>query len=147
VGVQNIEQQIHGRRFNLRWDEDSIFHYVLAEIARTAWFKANFPDVCEEIDSERIRVSSGELSSEEYVSLLLSVFPQKLRRNNISTITFFRTYFSDAAGEGDSRSSFYPRVFGTFLGKVAELGEKAGASALDADKRVSHTVVLDAFEF
>lgn len=147
VGVQNIEQQIHGRRFNLRWDEDSIFHYVLAEIARTPWFRSNFTDVCAEIDGERTRVSLGELSSDEYISLLLRVFPQKLRRNNISTITFFRTYFSDAAGEGDSRSSFYPRVFGTFLSKVADLGEKSSTSALDVDQRVSHTVVLDAFEF
>ncbi|SFK75169.1 hypothetical protein [Rhodanobacter glycinis] len=92
------------------------------------------------------RVRSGSLEPIEYEQLLLRVFPQKLRRNNLSTMTFLRTYFSDAAGEGDSRSSFYPRVFGAFFTKVAELGTSRGEKALDGG-RVSHDVVLEAFEY
>lgn len=147
VGVQNVEQQVHGRKVDLRWDENSIFHYVLAELVRTEWFVINFSDVCNAIDGKRRLVRTGGLEREEYEELLLRVFPQKLRRNNLSTMTFLRTYFSDAAGEGDSRSSFYPRVFGSFLSKVAEIGKARGASALDVDQRVSHDVVLEAFEY
>lgn len=146
VGVQNVEQQVHGRKVDLRWDENSIFHYVLAELVRTQWFVSNFSDVCQIIDEKRRLVRTGGLDREEYEELLLRVFPQKLRRNNLSTMTFLRTYFSDAAGEGDSRSSFYPRVFGSFLSKVAEIGRARGDSALDVDQRVSHDVVLEAFE-
>jgi MinD-like ATPase involved in chromosome partitioning or flagellar assembly len=146
VGVQNVEQQVHGRKVDLRWDESSIFHYVLAEVVRTQWFESNFSDVCRVIDENRRLVRTGGLEREVYEELLLRIFPQKLRRNNLSTMTFLRTYFSDAAGEGDSRSSFYPRVFGSFLSKVAEIGRARGASALDVDQRVSHDVVLEAFE-
>lgn len=146
VGIQNVEQQVHGRRLDLRWDETSIFHYVLAEISRNEWFRKNFSDVCSEIDNYGDLVRSGSLQPDEYEPLLLRVFPQKLRRNNLSTMTFLRTYFSDAAGEGDSRSSFYPRVFGAFFTKVAELGETRGTQSLDAG-RVSHDVVLEAFEY
>ena len=145
VGIQNVEQQVHARRLDLRWDEASIFHYVLAEISRNSWFRHNFHDVCEEIDMYGEKVRSGGLAPDEYEPLLLRVFPQKLRRNNLSTMTFLRTYFSDAAGEGDSRSSFYPRVFGAFFAKVADIGLERGAKALDGD-RVSHDVVLEAFE-
>ena len=145
VGIQNVEQQVHGRRVDLRWDESSIFHYVLAEISRNGWFRSNFEDTCRKIESDRSRIQSVSLDSSEYEDLLLKVFPRKLRRNNLLTMTFFRTYFSDAAGEGDSRSSFYPRVFGSFLSRLEVVGSVEPSSALDGDKRVSHAVVLDAF--
>lgn len=147
VGLQNVEQQVHNRKLDLRWDESSIFHYVLAEIARSEWFISAFPSVCDDIDSQRMLVRTGGLRQDEYEKLLLRVFPQKLRRNNLSTMTFLRTYFSDAAGEGDSRSSFYPRVFGRFLTKVGELGQARQQKALDTDQRVAHDVVLEAFEY
>lgn len=147
VGVQNVEQQVHGRKLDLRWHESSIFHYVLAELARTEWFGANFPDVCRIITEKNKVIRTAGLAQDEYEDLLLRVFPQKLRRNNLSTMTFLRTYFSDAAGEGDSRSSFYPRVFGSFLSRIGEIGLARAEKALDADQRVSHDVVLEAFEF
>ncbi len=146
VGIQNIEQQVHGRKIDLRWDQDSIFHYVLAEIARNEWFGANFPDVCAEIEGLRTEIEYRRLSPEQYEALLLRVFPQKLRRNNLLTMTFLRSYFSDAAGEGDHRSSFYPRVFGGFLDKVSSIAIGRGNKAMDGG-RVYHDVVLEAFEF
>lgn len=146
VGIQNIEQQVHGRKIDLRWDQDSIFHYVLAEIARNEWFEEWFPDVCSDIEGLRTEIEYRRLLPEQYEALLLRVFPQKLRRNNLLTMTFLRSYFSDAAGEGDYRSSFYPRVFGGFLTKVSSIAVARGEKAMD-DGRVSHDVVLEAFEF
>lgn len=146
VGIQNIEQQVHGRKIDLRWDQDSIFHYVLAEIARNEWFEINFPEVCGEIEELRTEIEYRRLLPEQYEALLLRVFPQKLRRNNLLTMTFLRSYFSDAAGEGDHRSSFYPRVFGGFLGKVSSIAVVQGEKSMDGG-RVSHDVVLEAFEF
>lgn len=146
VGIQNIEQQVHGRKVDLRWDQDSIFHYVLAEIARNEWFEEWFPDVCSDIEGLRTEIEYRRLLPEQYEALLLRVFPQKLRRNNLLTMTFLRSYFSDAAGEGDHRSSFYPRVFGGFLAKVSSIAVGRGEKAMDGG-RVSHDVVLEAFEF
>lgn len=145
VGIQNIEQQVHGRKVDLRWDQDSIFHYVLAEIARNKWFEEKFPEVCGDIENLRTEIEYRRLLPEQYEALLLRVFPQKLRRNNLLTMTFLRSYFSDAAGEGDHRSSFYPRVFGGFLAKVSAIAADRGEKAMDGD-RVSHNVVLEAFE-
>ncbi|SDQ84047.1 AAA family ATPase [Pseudoxanthomonas sp. CF125] len=147
IGIQNVEQQVHARRVDLRWDEASIFHYVLAEISRSDWFRSKFTVTCERIEKRRASIQSVSLSALEYEELLLEVFPQKLRRNNLLTMTFFRTYFSDAAGEGDSRSSFYPRVFGSFLTKLAEIGSDEPGRALDTDGKVSHLAVLEAFTF
>lgn len=147
IGIQNVEQQVHGRRVDLRWDEASIFHYALAEISRSAWFREYFAPTCSTIESRRKEIQSVSLSPAEYEELLLEVFPQKLRRNNLLTMTFFRTYFSDAAGEGDSRSSFYPRVFGSFLSKLASIGRDEPDRAVDSDGKVSHLAVLEAFSF
>ncbi|MFF2047422.1 AAA family ATPase [Stenotrophomonas bentonitica] len=145
VGLQNIEQQVHGRKLDLRWDEGSIFHYFLAELARSDWFRANFREVCEKIDSLNSEIRLAKLSSEQCETLLLGVFPQKLRRNNLLTMTFLRTYFSDAAGDGDSKASFYPRVFGRFIAEIARIGRERGAGAIDKE-RVAHGVVHEAFE-
>ncbi|WP_369914796.1 AAA family ATPase [Xanthomonas sp. NCPPB 3005] len=146
VGLQNIEQQVHGRKMDLRWDEASIFHYFLAELARSPWFRKNFSEVCAQIDSMQADIRLGKLTPEQYESLMLQVFPQKLRRNNLLTMTFLKTYFSDAAGEGDNKSSFYPRVFGQFIAKIGDIGAERGEAATD-EGRVAHDVVLEAFEF
>lgn len=145
VGLQNIEQQVHGRKLDLRWDEASIFHYVLAELARNDWFRSNFQGVCEEVDSLKSEIRLGRLTSEQCEMLLLQVFPQKLRRNNLLTMTFLRTYFSDAAGDADNKASFYPRVFGRFISEIARIGQERGTDAIDND-RVAHGVVHEAFE-
>jgi hypothetical protein len=147
IGIQNIEQQVHGRRVDLRWDEASIFHYVLAEISRIAWFNENFASTTGKIEQLRKEIQSVSLSSTQYDELLLEIFPQKLRRNNLLTMTFFRTYFSDAAGESDSRSSFYPRVFGSFLTKLADIGRDESDRAFDMDGKISHLAVLEAFSY
>jgi hypothetical protein len=61
-------------------------------------------------------------------------------------MTFLRTYFSDSVSEGDKRSSFYPRVIGSFLELVTQFCEKNPGEALDNDGKISHSIILMAFE-
>lgn len=146
VGIQNIEQQIAGRKIDLRWDESSIFNYMLAEIERIDWFDKRFKSACAIISNSKEAVKEARLEREEYENILHMLFPIKIRRNNLLTMTFLRTYFSDSVSEGDKRSSFYPRVIGSFLEFVTKNCEKNPAEALDKDGKISHTVILTAFE-
>jgi hypothetical protein len=146
VGIQNIEQQTAGRKFDLRWEESAIFNYMLSEIARKPWFKTQFVDICDEIASKHTEIVKGRLERAEYERLLLGIFPQKIRRNNLLTMTFLRTYFSDAVSETtDKKSSFYPRVVGAFLEHVERKCKQNPAAALDSAGRVSHTLIVDSF--
>jgi len=145
--TQNIEQQTSHRKLELRWDSDSIFNFVLARIELLDWFEENFANACNTIRSIQADISSGKVLRTVYEPLLLSIFPQKLRRNNLQTITFFETYFSDAGGDNQERASFYPRLFENFLNQitiVAKSRSDKGGVALDADGKVSHSVVLEA---
>ncbi len=146
VGIQNIEQQIAGRKSELRWGETAIFNYMLAEIERNDWFKSNYTIACEEIAKGQDSVREARLEREEYEKIMLQIFPLKIRRNNLLTMTFLRTYFSDSVSESDKRSSFYPRVIGSFLGHIAKICVSSPTDALDSDGKVSHSVILEAFE-
>ncbi|KAB0663972.1 ParA family protein [Oryzomonas japonica] len=146
VGIQNVEQQIAGRKVDLRWDEASIFNYMLAEIERNAWFKSNYIEACEKITINNVAVKEARLDREGYEIILHMIFPVKIRRNNLLTMTFLRTYFSDSVSEADKRSSFYPRVIGSFLEFITKICEHNPAEALDGDGRISHSVILAAFE-
>jgi hypothetical protein len=143
---QNVEQQTSQRVVELRWDSDSIFNYVLARIERISWFNDNFHDACELIRENMNLIRTGKLSSQKYEEILLEIFPERLRRNNLQTLTFLETYFSDSSGKVDMGTSFYPRLFEAFLVEVAtmaiKLGEK-GEPAIE-NGRVLHTIVLDA---
>lgn len=146
VGIQNVEQQIAGRKLELRWNEDSIFNYMLSEIERKNWFNSTFQKACDEIALRKEDVKESKVERDDYERILLSIFPIKLRRNNLLTMTFLRTYFSDSVSEAsDRRSSFYPRVVGSFLDHVENLCVLEPDKALDADNRVSHSVILEAF--
>lgn len=143
---QNIEQQVSQRVVELRWDSDSIFNYVLARIERIGWFNEVFADTCLEITRNLAQIRTGKLPSQKYEELLLEIFPNKLRRNNLQTLTFLETYFSDASGKVDEGTSFYPRLFDAFLVEISTLAQSMsarGESPLE-NGRVLHTIVLDA---
>jgi hypothetical protein len=145
--TQNIEQQISGKVLELQWGKDSIYNFVLARIERQAWFREKFPIPCETIRERMGEIRAGSLPQNIYERLILEIFPTKLRRNNLQTLTFLDTYFSDA-GVGENGASFYPRLFDAFLNEVtlvAEAKESKGISAIE-NSRVAHGVVLDAHE-
>ncbi|HRE16446.1 MAG TPA: hypothetical protein PLW86_05175 [Rhodocyclaceae bacterium] len=144
--TQNIEQQTSQRRLDLRWEQNDIFNFVLSRIERIAWFNIHFPAACDSIRAQLDTIKAGKLDAATYKKLLLAIFPEKLRRNNLQTLTFLETYFSDAGGDNLESASFYPRLFEAFLDQIAEVGIKRterGLPTID-DGRVSHAVVLDA---
>ncbi len=147
--IQNVEQQTSGRTLDLSWNTQSIFNFVLSRIAQLNWFKENFAECCAIIDKENDRVRAGLLTSSEYEPLLLEIFPRHLRRNNLQTLTFLKTYFSDAAGDDEVRAAFYPRLFDAFLQFVAHPDKlphgKAPQSPME-EGRVSQSLVLAAHE-
>jgi hypothetical protein len=143
---QNVEQQTSQRIVELRWDSDSIFNYVLAKIYSMRWYTEKFPNTCAKIEQNLNVIRAGRLNANVYEEILLEIFPQKLRRSNLQTLTFFETYFSDASGKFDYGSSFYPRLFETFLVEIASISrelEDKGEPTLE-NGRVIHTIVLDA---
>lgn len=144
---QNIEQQTNGRTLELQWDRDSIYNFVLSRIELHDWFKDNFSEACKEIARYRSDIRSGGLPQNVYERLILQIFPAKLRRNNLQTLTFFDTYFSDT-GNGAGGASFYPRLFDSFLNEVTVVAiakSKKNQPSIEVE-RVAHGVVLDAHE-
>lgn len=121
--IENVEQQVDGRDFPLRWDEQSIFNFVLLRISQLDWFLDNFPDECAELKNKVSLLLNGALSSEECEPLLMKFFPARLRASNIQTMTFLRTYFSDTVD-----STYSPRLYDRFLeaivsDEIIRLGE------------------------
>ena len=124
-GFQNIEQQLHGRTKYLSWNTQLIFNFLLSRISASPWYGKNFPQLIEGIQAVRNKVLNGELSTEECEGLLLIAFPARLKRNNLQTITFLKTYFADSASDktdlsGSDRLRYYPRIFDKFLDVVAD---------------------------
>lgn len=144
--TQNIEQQTSQRKLELRWDSDGIFNFALARIEQNEWFNANFGGACDSIRDQKERIKAGRLNRAEYTSILLSIFPKKLRRNNIQTITFFDTYFSDAGGDSQDGASFYPRLFENFLFQITVVAQTRAEKNLPSidQGRIMHGVVLEA---
>lgn len=117
--IQNVEQQTSGRRLDLTWNTQSIFNFVLSRIGQLEWFQQNFPEAVEKIAANEDALKAGLIQAADYEPLLLEIFPRHMRRNNLQTLTFLKTYFSDAAGDNENRAAFYPRLFDAFLGYVA----------------------------
>jgi Mrp family chromosome partitioning ATPase len=109
---QNIEQQISGRVIYLSWDTQSILNFVLSRITALPWFVQAFPSTVAELQSNQQLLVAGNLPVDECDRLLTQVFPQKIRRNNLLTLTFLKTYFSGSAGEA---ATYYPRIYDRFL--------------------------------
>lgn len=144
--TQNVEQQTSQRRLDLRWEQNGIFNFVLSRIERIGWFNTNFPAACDDIRAQLDAIKAGKLDAAKYKELLLAIFPEKLRRNNLQTLTFLETYFSDAGGDNLESASFYPRLFEAFLDQIAEVGFKRAERRQPTidNGRVSHAVVLEA---
>lgn len=143
---QNIEQQISGRVIYLSWDTQSIFNFVLSRIAVLPWFKRTFEHTVEEIQSARDLLIAGNLQIEECERLLCQVFPQKIRRNNLLTLTFLKTYFSDSAGEA---ATYYPRIYDRFLHLIddpTELGRQYSSLKKVEEGHVSQALIFAAHE-
>jgi Mrp family chromosome partitioning ATPase len=147
--IQNVEQQTDGRRLDLTWNTQSIFNFVLSRITQLEWFRTQFPDACKRIDARADLVRAGLMEASEYETILLEIFPSSLRRFNLQTLTFLKTYFSDAAGDDDSRAAFYPRLFDAFLRFIATPDELPKGSAPRhpiEDGRIHQSLILAAHE-
>lgn len=147
TAIQNVEQQTHGRTLELRWYSNAIFNFALARIERINAFNTHFAEACKSIRCRLDDIKEGKLKSEEYEPLLLQIFPAKLKRNNLQTITFLNGYFSDAVGDNDKRAAFYPRLFETFLEFIADPPDSyQSVTSLIEDGRVNQGRILDAHE-
>lgn len=140
--VQNIEQQMEGRVLRLKWSATSILNFALSRLPLLPWIKEKFPSVSEEIESRSDEVQQSGLSEQEATELLLRVFPDRLRRNNLLTSTFLRLYFSDAGGDNTNTATFYPRLYLSFLQKLDDLA-KADKNPLGEDGRLLNSALLN----
>jgi len=117
--VENVEQQIEGRTIQLSWNTQTILNFALSRIRDLEWFRTHFVGPTEILDARVDELEQGAVPEHECNDILLDVFPNKIRRNNLYTLTFLKDYFSE--GVGDS-ASFYPRIYDTFLRSIAEPG-------------------------
>jgi hypothetical protein len=124
-GYQNIEQQLYGKSLYLSWDTQKIFNFILSRITQIPWYKEHFIDLIRDIEEHRSEILKGSLSVEACEALLMMAFPEKIRRNNLATKTFLKTYFADSASDRPEISTsdklrYYPRVFDKFLQVIAD---------------------------
>lgn len=143
---QNIEQQISGRVIYLSWDTQSILNFVLSRITALPWFMQEFPSTVAELQSNQHLLVAGNLPVDECDRLLSQVFPLKIRRNNLLTLTFLKTYFSGSAGEA---ATYYPRIYDRFLHLIdnpTDLGRQFASVQKLEDGRVSQALIFAAHE-
>lgn len=114
-GFENFEQQRAGKTLYLSWTTQTIFNFVLSRIVDLPWFREQFTPVVKEIEARRTEIQQGALMTDECLALLLRIFPDKLRRLNMNTSTYLRTYFSDDPSGGEG---YYPRVYDAFLASI-----------------------------
>ncbi len=141
--VQNIEQQVANKKIDLTWNKDAIFNFLLAKISSNYWFGANFPDAVAKIKSRSSDIKKGLLTEAEYKEYIHDIFPKKIRRNNLLTYTFFTTYFSDTSSDKENSSSFYPRLFESFLISLEALCKEDSRESI-VEGRVNHIFLLEA---
>lgn len=142
---QNVEQQLEKRSVDLTWSEDSQLNFNLACIAGNANFKNAFPEFHQTLLRNKNFITSSGLSVKECEDLLLVIFPLKLRRSNLKTITFLKTYFRDASSATqEHKATFYPRLFLNF---ITELGNNLSSGEnIDSTRKISHGVINAAYE-
>ncbi|MGK5072378.1 hypothetical protein [Janthinobacterium sp. ZB1P44] len=143
--VQNIEQQLEGRNIRLKWSATSILNFALSRLPLLSWIGNNFKKVCEEIISAKKEIERSGFDEQQATELMLRVFPTRLRRNNLSTATFLRLYFSDAGGDDTNKGTFYPRLYLSFLQKLDKLASESD-SPLDADGRITSALLNRAYD-
>jgi len=145
--VENVEQQIEGRSLVVSWDTQSILNFALSRICELDWFRQQFPEPTNKLATELDRLAEGAVPESECNEFLLSIFPNKIRRNNLLTLTFLKDYFSEGVGES---ASFYPRIYDTFLRSLATpslIGSKAGRMDQMEDGRVAQPLIIAAHDY
>jgi len=141
-GIQNLEQQIDGRLINLYWDYERILNFMLSRLPARSFFDTYFSETIQEIRRILPEVKAGEVSAEKSESILLEIFPRKLRRSNIQMTTFLRLHFADSSGSGPT---YYPRVIDKFLETIDNEGRSHAENALD-EGRVQQKLIIKAHE-
>lgn len=143
--AQNVEQQIEGRNIRLKWDVSAILNFAISRIPTLEWVKSQYPKVCEEIEKNWIEITRSALTETEATNILLKIFPSRLRRNNLSTVTFLKLYFSDAGGDDNNKSTFYPRLYLTFLQRLDKLASDS-SNPLSDDGKLESTLLNQAYD-
>jgi Mrp family chromosome partitioning ATPase len=143
--IQNIEQQLEGRSLRLKWSATSILNFALSRLPSLQWIGEHFKNVCDEIILKQGEITRSALSESQATELLLRVFPSRVRRNNLSTATFLRLYFSDTGGDDTSKGTFYPRLYLSFLQKLDDFARQSN-SPLDADERIDSGLLNRAYD-
>ena len=144
--VQNIEQQMEGRVLRLKWSASSILNFAVSRLPLLPWISKTFPDVIADIERHSKEIQRSSLSEEDATELLLRVFPDRLRRNNLLTSTFLRLYFSDAGGDNTNMATFYPRLYLYFLQKLDELALKDDNPLSGANPRLNSSLLNRAYD-
>ena len=144
--VQNSEQQMEGRLLRLKWSAASVLNFAVSRLPTLPWIRSHFRPVCEEIVERTDEVAKGALSEQEATALMLRVFPARLRRNNLSTATFLRLYFSDAGGDDTNKATFYPRLYLTFLQKLDQLASRSTDQFDEPKTRIASGLLNRAYD-
>ncbi len=108
----------------------------------------------EDIKKHRLDILKGSLSTEDCEFFLMKAFPEKIRRNNLATKTFLKTYFADSASDRPEISTsdklrYYPRVFDKFLQVIADpqptdVGSFQGSQTIEG--KISQSLIFIAHE-
>ena len=144
--VQNIEQQMEGRVFRLKWSAASILNFAVSRLPLLPWISQKFPAVVEDIQERKGEIQRSALSEQDATELLLRVFPDRLRRNNLLTSTFMRLYFSDAGGDNTNMATFYPRLYLYFLQKLDQLAQIDSKPLNSEDMRLDSSLLNKAYD-
>ncbi len=146
IGSQNIEQQTSGRKIDLYWDEQAQMNYALACLASNSWVQRSFPETIKEIEKHKQDICLGRLSTEDCESFLLQIFPENLRRSNIKTITFIKTYFRDASSQDNEHlATFYPRLFYNFIESLFAHLQKL-PSPVDENGKIEQSSIFESYD-
>ncbi len=150
ASAQNIEQQLDGRQRYLAWDLQGILNFTLSRIVSSAYpiFRSKFTDQVGLIDARQQELSSADIGVDDAFSLLLPIFPERVRRVNAHMRTFITLHFSDSSGE---HGSYYPRFVLNFLDAINQAGQSGRADAVFRGEvieggRLSSAVVQYAFD-
>ncbi|WP_339541708.1 AAA family ATPase [Pseudomonas sp. JAI120] len=146
IGSQNIEQQTSGRKIDLYWDEQAQMNYALACIASNSWVQKKFPDTIKKIEQHKQEICLGKLLTEDCETFLLQIFPDNLRRSNIKTITFIKTYFRDASSQDNEHlATFYPRLFLNFITSLFSHLEKL-TNPIDENGKIVQSSIFESYD-
>lgn len=146
IGSQNIEQQTSGRKIDLYWDEQAQMNYALACLASNSWVQQNFKKTITEIEKHKQDICLGKLSTEDCETFLLQIFPENLRRSNIKTITFIKTYFRDASSQDNEHlATFYPRLFYNFIESLFYHLQKL-KTPVDENGKIEQSSIFESYD-